>query len=400
MVSWGGPHACKCDLTFRTMRPLLTQIDRISQRMFYRSVGWTGIEIGCHTINMAQVRRLHDRWHLAAVWSLEHPTSQASEPEASSPHGLEHFGWLETHDLLEDGLSRTLECLEKLNSLFDGRHCAATLTDGMIAYRELDLPTCELPELKAMVRSEIALESESEPEELLTDCWDLPRSNPKSTTACFGAVSIKRSAALRVASDLLRAGFECQTLDAMPCAMARATSMVVDDDNDVTLAIDLGFHQAMLTLVKAGQPVLTRGVRSLGLLALLEQISKSFELHLSDAKTLLFQSAPNLLVTAAKPSEEFANPIHQQRSVFLQSLSSEINKTTQFAQRAYRFAPNQLLLMGAGTQIPFLNESISERTGLPAQSWCIELSENLFGNQPAATFAIAAGLSALAWETT
>jgi Tfp pilus assembly PilM family ATPase len=187
-------------------------------------------------------------------------------------------------------------------------------------------------------------------------------------------------------------------MDALPCAIARSTAMVVTDPDISTLAIDLGYHQATLTLVKAGRPVLSRELRGLGVVALLDQIADALELSRSDAQILLFQPSgksvcdgPNTLA--------FSNPIHQQLSSFFQVLASEIDKTIQFVNRAYRSATtNQLLLMGTGSRIANLERSLEDRTGLPARLWRIDLSDSLFGEQPTSVYAIAAGLSTLAWE--
>ncbi len=381
------------------MSPLSFKLDRVRHLALHRSYGWTGVEIGCHAINMAQVRKIDSRWQLAAVWSVEHPTPYAMEPIQNASPCDEVFGWLATDTICEHGLAPTLELLEDLNSLFHGRDCAATLTDGMIAYRELDLPSSDSAELRSMVSSEIAIESECELEELSTDCWELPTNRPRAETSCFAAVSLLKSTALMVASDLLNAGFECQTLDAVPCAMARATSMVVDDDSLSTLSIDLGYHQATVTLVRAGKPLISRGLRNFGLIPLLEQIARSFELCMSDAQTLLFQS-PSAHNGSPNGHDEFSNPLEQKLGGFLKSLSKEIDKTLDYTNRAYRsMAPSQLLLMGAGVRIPNVDQAIEARVGLPTHTWAIDLSENLFGNQHVATFAVASGLSMLAWES-
>jgi Tfp pilus assembly PilM family ATPase len=383
------------DLWLPTMATLFPTLNQLRQRLFGQSFGWTGVEVGCHTINMAQVRKIEERWVLAAVWSVKHPIAKPNESATTSSSKEEKFGWLSNEAIFEHGLAPTLKSLENLNSLFQGPYCAATLTDRMIDYRELDLPIVEPTESKEMVRSEIALEVECELEELSVDCWDLAQSPPRAGTSCFGAVSIKRSAALMIASDLLRAGFECQTLDAVPCAMARSTSMVVSDESTSTLAIDIGYGQATITLVKAGIPVLSRGVRNLGLVTLLDQIASSFDLSWADAQTLLFQSPNNTKANTTR----FTSPLQQQILSFQYAIANEIDKTAQYVSRSHRSeAPDQVLLMGAGARIPFLNQAIEERAGLPTQSWAIDLSVNLFGSQPIANYAIAAGLSALAWE--
>ena len=388
------------------MSTLLSKLDRISHSLFNRSYGWTGLEIGCHAIHMAQVRKIDNRWIMAAVWSIEHPVpytnekarQSAAEPLENSSECKESFGWLAGEAICEHGLGGTLEQLENLEYLFQGSHCAATLSDGMIAYRELDLPMCELSETKSMILSEIAIETECDIEDLLAECWVLPQNRPRANTTSYGAVSLKRSTAMLVASDLLQAGFECQTLDAMPCAMARATSMVVPDSKVATLAIDLGYRQSTITLVQNGLPVLSRGLRNLGLIQLLEQIAVSFEISIADAQTLLFQSSSS--EGFAKEADGFSDLLQQRLNGYLHSLSNEIDKTIHFANRSYRtMSPSLILLMGAGVRIPGVDPAIEHRVGLTTQCWMIDVSDNLFGNQHIATFAIAAGLSALAWET-
>ena len=379
-----------------TLHPLF---DRIRHRMFQRAYGWTGVEIGSHCINLAQVRRIENRWQLAAVWSVDHPTSFSVATEPNSFECDEAFGWLANEEIMEHGLAHTLDHLKNLNALFHGRNCAATLTDGMIAYRELDLPVCAPTEAQAMVQSEIALEMDCDLEELLTDCWELPQNRPRSNASSFGAVSTKRSTAMQLASDLLKAGFECQTLDAMPCAMARATSMLVDECSASTLAIDLGYYQATLTLVQNGLPILSRGVRELGLFQLLELIAISFEISLSDAQTLLFQSSSNR-GGLSNASDDFSNPLQQKLGGYFQSLTKEIERTVQFADRTYRtMTPSQIMLMGAGVRIPTMDQTIEYRVGIQTHTWALDVAENLFGNQHVGVYAIAAGLSCLAWES-
>lgn len=201
-----------------------------------------------------------------------------------------------------------------------------------------------------------------------------------------------------LASDLLQAGFECQTLDAMPCAMARATSMVVRDSSVATIAIDLGYQQSTITLVQNGKPVLSRGLRNLGLIQLLERIAVSFEVSVSDAQTLLFQSPASH--SHSKGTDGFSDLLQQRLNGYLQALSIEIDKTIHYANRSYRtMSPSLILLMGAGVRIATVDQAIEHRVGLTTQCWKIDVSENLFGNQHIAAFAIAAGLSALAWGT-
>lgn len=369
--------------------------ERNHNRLFRRLEGWIGVEIGCHCIHFAQVRKLENRWQLSAIWSLEHPANELREGNNPKKRSGETFGWVPRQEMFNSGLAKTLET-ENLSSLFLGSHCATTLTDGMIAYRELDLPSRIPSEANAMARSEIAIETDLDIEELVTDCWELPQCDSRASTFSYGAVSIKKSEASQVASHLLRAGFECQTIDALPCAIARSTAMVVSDPETSTLAVDLGYQQATLTLVKAGNPILTRELRGLGVIALLDQIADAFELSRSDAQTLLFQTSGKAF---CDDTNTFTNPIHQFQSSFFQVLSTEIGKTIQYANRAFRIAsPTQLLIMGAGSRITNVDRSMEDRTGLPTKFWSIDLSDRLFDDQQSSVYAVAAGLSTLVWE--
>ncbi len=257
------------------MSSILSSLERVNRRFLKRSYGWTGIEIGCHVIRMAQVMRTDRRWELATVWSVEQETPHDQAFNSAAADFEETFGWISPTVLRSEGLGATLEHFDNLHSLFRGRECAATFSDGVIEYRELELPECVPTEIHSLLQSEVTLESECDFDELLIDYWELPANRPRSTTNSFGVVSLDRSVAISTANDLLRSGFECRVLDAMPCAIARATCMMTGEADSPTLAIDLGYQQTTITLVHHEKPMLTRTARSIGLRPFLEQIARA-----------------------------------------------------------------------------------------------------------------------------
>ena len=152
------------------------------------------------------------------------------------------------------------------------------------------------------------------------------------------------------------------------------------------------------SLVDNGTPILTRTLRNNGLVQLLEQIATAFEVSLAGAKTLLFQPPSSRLVSPDK-IDDFTNPLKQNRNAYMMSLMSEIEKTILYANRSYRtIAPAQILLMGGGVRIPNVEQSIEQRVDLPTHFWSIDTSKNLFGMKHPGIYAVASGLSALAWE--
>jgi Tfp pilus assembly PilM family ATPase len=249
-----------------------------------------------------------------------------------------------------------------------------------------------------VVSSEVAFEAECDPNELVTDCWRLPKSRSRNESSTYAAVSLKCADAERISTDLLRIGFDCHVIDAVPCAIARATHMMIQDHESITLAIDLGYGQSTITIVQDNEPVLTRSLRSCSLISLLEGIARIFEVSLSDAQTLLFQSSSNDSFDDSG-KEGFSNPLRQRIDAFLISLSYEVNKTLEYSKRLFHSAsPERILLMGAGVKLPRIAQVLEQKTSLPTQFWCIETSLGQLENRPLGSFAIAAGLSCLAWD--
>jgi type IV pilus assembly protein PilM len=380
------------------MSSILSSLEQAKRRFLKRSYGWVGIEIGCHVVRMAQIKKTDRRWELVTVWSVEQATPYNRDPKSESAHSEETFGWRTPEVLRKEGLGATLEHFKNLDSLFRGQECAATFSDGVIDYRELELPTCEPTEVHSLLQSEVTLESERDFDDLLTDYWELPANRPRPTTNSYGVVSLDRSAAILTANDLLRSGFECRVLDAMPCAIASASSMMTGDSSLPTLAIDLGYQQTTITLVHNGKPILSRASRSIGLLSFLEQIAQGLEISVADAQTLLFQ-LPKSCKTVHAGDTDFANPLQQRLGGFLHALVHEIDRTLHYTQKAHRtMVPNEIVLMGEGTRIRNIAESLEQQIGLCTKIWSLDVSENIFGNQPIATYAVASALSSLAWE--
>jgi Tfp pilus assembly PilM family ATPase len=381
------------------MSSLLSKVAQLRSKILDRSYGWTGIEVGRHAIQLAQIEKIQGRFRLSAIWTVEHACSKSDEVSESNNVARGTFAWEQPETLLTNGISElTREQLANLNALFRGRKCSATLNDGLIEYRELELPEASPSESQSMVHSEIAIETSCEFDDILTACWSLPRGNARSSSMSMGAVSIRKSTATQLANQLLSVGFECQTLDALPCAMARALSLMNNEPSAVTMAVDLGYEQATLIVTAGQQLVLTRCLRNQGLVQLLHHISATYDVSLSDAHVLLFQSESRI---GGSPtgSNNSLNALHQQINRMLQSLRHEVERTLRFLGRSMGIAPpTQLVVMGAGSAIPNVAKLIEGRLGIPTSPWTMEYGDGENNGVQLSPYAVAAGLSMLAWE--
>jgi Tfp pilus assembly PilM family ATPase len=381
------------------MSSLLSKVAQLRTRIVDRSYGWTGIEIGRHAIQLAQIEKVRGNFRLSAIWTVEHACKSSPDVSESDDIPPGNFAWETPETFSKHGIDAlTLEQLDNLNALFRGRKCSATLNDGLIEYRELELPEASPSESQSMVHSEIAIETACEFDEIVTACWNLPKGNARSSSVSMGAVSLRKSTAMRLANQLLSVGFECQTLDALPCAMARSLSIMNREPSSVSMAIDLGYEQSTLIVMAGEQLVLTRCLRNQGLLQLLHQIAATYDVSLSDANVLLIQSESKLS-SDSLGSNNSLSALHQQINRMLQSLRHEIERTLRYLDRSLGITrPAQLVLMGHGSAIPNIARLMEGKLGIATIPWTMEYRNGEDDSTHLAPFAVAAGLSLLAWE--
>ena len=364
----------------------------------YRKLGWTGFDIGCHEIRTAQVENTVDGWCIHNAWTLGHDTRNQDQSLDPS-HGRERFGWISPDGLIESGL-RSLESeLRKLGNVFSGRNCAVSLHDGIVDYREIAVPRGDSQEMHSMAHSEVLLESGSDADTLISRCWEIRSPNsPTSNQAVMATVSMKKHASYRFAEDLSRAGWECRVLDALPCALARSSSMATGNPQIPVLSLEMGYAQAILLVVIEGQPAMMRCLNKLGIMGLFEQVAAAFAITPADAQTLLCHGksgVPNQLKDAFLEKQALDPFLHS----FADGLCAELNRTMQYVElMEQNSVPVKILMSGAGTEIAALPSLITSKAPVETEPWSIPISGHVSMADKLSTYAIASGLSALRWE--
>ena len=341
--------------------------------------GWIGIDIGTSAIKLSQVEHCGSRFRISNRWTLSDPASMALN-----------------HDRLDETkLLSQLTQLKSLRRIFAGRNCAAVLPMSLVEYRSLEVPRGDASEQSRMVGEELSADLAVEPEELAFDCWENGSdAAADSELSIVSVIAARKVLVEQVATNLLSAGLECQALNGMPCALARAVEMSsYERTEEIVLALDLGYTSPLMVLVKAGRPLFTRTLRGVGLQTLMQPLESSLQISSAECQQLLVRygvSNADQFPTLAtqRTMQLIANP--------LQCLVSEIKRTIEYIGQKFRSGkPTRLCLFGGGALIKNFPEYLSQHLPLPANPWTLggehaDPSDALFG--------VASGLSSLAWE--
>ncbi len=340
-----------------------------------RSAGWIGVDIGTRTVKLAQVERRGGGWRLSGLWTIEHASDL---PLVRSALG-------------EGELSKHTQELRKIRRLFRGRSTAATLPTSHVDFRALDIPSGPWQETKAILDQELAADPPGENGDYEFDAWQATSFG--STTKVL-AVAAERCNTVRVASDLLSAGFECSVIDAVPCALARAVTLCDPAAQQETVAaLDFGHSTALLVVVHQGRPVFCRLLRGCGLQSLMQPLIDKLGITDEECRHLLLRFG----IPAETAGSPAARSTYQVMSHGLNHLAEELRRTLSYASQQLRLRPNRIWMFGGGATIRNSAEFVSQQTQIASLPWRLSKGDGP-GNLTEPLFGAAAGLSLLAWE--
>ena len=349
---------------------------RFSRR---RRTGWIGIDIGCASLKIAQVERRHGRWR--TVFGQVAPI----DPDQTGT---------------ADGLHRTLTELLAGGRSWRFTSAACLLPWSATVLRTVDLPPTSESELSQLVAAAVRNQP-IETYEQETAFWRACANRPAGKQTPVHILSVPSQLAAAAADRLAAARHECRTIDARPFALARAVEMSANAaTGHATAAVDLGFDQTSVVIVRAGRPHFTRVLRDHGLRRLLETIEESLKLNHLEATALLGQWTMEGSAGGAV-NRQINDAIANLARGPLERTAAEIGRTLEFArQMDSNLAPAQVCLFGGGATIAGLDQWLAEHLGVPTESWHLEQSEDLEGGgTPAeALLGEAIALSSLGWN--
>jgi type IV pilus assembly protein PilM len=362
------------------MTLLATLPPAIRSRLFPAQRGWLGIDFGSQCIKLAQIERSNGSYRLAAKWLLGYPNDTV--PTRASTQAS---AWKET-----------IASFRGLARMFQGRKCAVTLPMSLVDARSFEIPRGHALETRGMVREELAADLGQEPEELACDFGEMASDNGDPALMRVLALAIPQSFALELGKDLLRTRLECQAIDGIPCALARAVALLAPNDDEPVAAIDLGYTSSSLVVVQSGEPRFFRSLRGVGLQSLTAPLRKELQLSAEECRQLLLRFG---IPARGQPVTAAAQATQQHLAHGLDTLTSEIQRTLSYVGQQYRrLAPKRLWLFGGGATIRHLPSFLEDKLQLPVAPWRLSPAEDASPAAQDALFGVAAALSLLAWE--
>jgi type IV pilus assembly protein PilM len=339
------------------------------------------MDVGVNSTKLAQLLFTGGRPILAATWELE---------PRNGPLDLATF--------VESGWPDIIDQLASAKETFRGRQLAAALSSTMTDYQCLEIPHGSREEQREMVASELQTDDHDDLARSF-DFWETSRTNGNDAgLSQLSVVTVDHTVATALARRLRKIRLTCKTLDATPCALARAAQLMPEvAQGTPVVMIDIGFSTVTVVLAQDGMPKFTRILRDRGVQTWLKAIEAGLNLNAANAAQVL--SKVGISPDKNMGHEEtLAASVWQMIAAPTDKFIAEIKRTHNFIGERFRtHPPQQIILCGGGALIPNLSLAIHEATHTPVTTWSIPCAEGR-GTKQLARYAVAAALSALAWE--
>lgn len=347
--------------------------------------GWIGVDLGTHTVKLAQVVRAGGAYALRqtllipreSAWSIENPGS--STPYSSAPE-------------LATGLS--------LGTEFRGADVACALPMALYELHHCQLPGAEEPGTRSAVLARIRETLGERLQDREFDYWPAePAKDAGRGSDSLSVLSVAHTWARQIALDCRTVGLTARVLDGLPWSLCRAIQLSKQGGtNQLVAAVDWGWSQATFCVIGQGVPLFVRGLRDCGYQNLVQAVSQALEISRDDTFRLLSQQG--LPPTDSRATDDVQQLLVEIAADSLCGFVDELQRTLAFVQSHRRLAPQQLTLLGGGATLRHGAPYLADRIGLPVVPWrpsCLD-QRPPEARPPLELFGPAIALSTLAWE--
>jgi type IV pilus assembly protein PilM len=360
----------------------------MSQRL-----GWIGVDVGTHTVKLAQVVRdgADVRLHRAAV--IQRPVAW---------NGADSLA-LEQPAPSHAEIRAALEC-----GVFTGRDAVCSLPMNACQLRGLSVPPGSDTERRTMVANELAEDWAVLRSPMEFDFWETEPAQAEKTSDAFNVnvIAASRQWVSQLWRDCRQSGLDCWSIDGVPLAMARAVSLIGGiASGRRALAVDWGYSNTTLCVVGDDRPLYSRRLHDCGFGRVLDGIASTFSLsldeaqHLAETQGLEAPAATESSVPGTDPKLQAA--ITAAAAETLAELTHQINRTLQFMETQRRhLQPAAIWLLGGGASMHNVREYMSRVLPIPVHVWKIDAAAPIScaAGRRSAVFGGAVALSALAWR--
>ena len=357
---------------------------RLSQRY-----GWIGVDVGTHTVKLAQTVRdgASVRLHQAAV--IQRTTSWTGEDGLALEQPITSYPEIRS----------ALECGD-----FEGRDAICALPMNACQLRSLSVPPGSDQERRTIIADELAEDWAELRNPMEFDFWETEPGRTEKGTDSFNVnvVATSRLWISQVWRDCRRSGLDCWAIDGLPLAMARSTGLAGGfAGGRRALVVDWGYSNTTLCIAGEDRPLYSRRVHDCAFGRVLDAIMNVFSLTLDEAQYLV--EAEGIAVDGETCADlPTAQAIAAAAAGTLDELVRQISRTLQFTEMQRRhLQPAAVWLMGGGASMKNIGPYLTEALSLPVHIWSLPPEAEPIpcaAGSRAAVFGNAAALSALAWR--
>ena len=351
-----------------------------------KRTGWIGVDIGTSTVKVAQVTRAQNRLKLSGYAVV--PRREAWPTENLMPNEP-----LSSNDEMRAAIS--------LSGDFRGRHAAATLPMAACEIQMVDGVPNSSAGQDCAIRRAIELATQKSVEDSQYAYWgDAPPFQPENNLRT-NVLAVGTAWSDKLVDDVSQSGWLCETIDAVPFALARAVAMQDGYESSLPVAaLDWGFARATFCAIVGGRPVYVRCLKKCALASLIETMVHELNVTKEEAQRLL--QMHGLGDRPGHDSDETSELIREIVAESLSRLEQQLKRTISHLQvQRANIAPQKIHLFGGGAVINGLAEHVMHHLKIKTSVWRFDKNYPPAANRsaaPSCLFGPAIALSALAWE--
>jgi Tfp pilus assembly PilM family ATPase len=357
----------------KTMSSSVLEIaQRVSQR-FTPSHGLIGVDLGARSIKLAQVERCGSSWKLNAAHVI--PYRGTSEP-------------LSEHSIQTGLIADNLESFSAKQAGFRGVRAACALSTQLIEPLVTELPDASMPELRQMILQECDVDNNE------VDFWINPATSGVggAKTRRVSTYSLPSHIATRCAKDLLTAKLQCERIDSVSFALARAVNVTHPSDDTPIASFDWGYHMPMFSVSVNGVPKMTRILRNCALNRLSKAVQTGLGVNEFEAAQLLAS-----VDSAGSCEGNISSALQRLIRPEIQRVGAELQKTMTFLHNQHpALLPQRIWMFGGGATIGGVSKTLTYQVGVVTQPWSLPpdfITQRLRSLQHPSLFGVAIGLS-------
>jgi type IV pilus assembly protein PilM len=352
--------------------------------------GWIGVDVGTHTVKLAQTVRDGDRVRLHRAAVIQRPSSWTGDDGLALEQPITSY----------PEIRAAIECGD-----FAGRNAISVLPMNVCQLRSLSVPPGTDHERRTIIADELAEDWAELRNPMEFDFWETEPGKTEKGTDSFNVnvLATSRHWISQVWRDCRRSGLDCWAIDGLPLVMARTVGLARGlAGGKRALVVDWGYSNTTLCIAGDERPLYSRRIHDCAFGRVVEAIAKELDVTTDEAQHLVEHEGVVASAGEAGDYLETAKAITSAAAGTLDELVRQIGRTLQFTDMHRRhLQPATVWLTGGGASMKNIGPYLAAALSLPVHIWSLEpVAEPIAcaaGNR-AAVFGSAAALSSLVWR--